>query len=52
MTAFTIEQQEDHRKSFIQECRQKAWGAACNAHWIGKELEKLAAGYEGSNEKT
>jgi hypothetical protein len=42
MTAgFTQAQQKEHRETFIKECRQKAWGAACHANWIGGQLDKL-----------
>jgi hypothetical protein len=46
MPTFTEEQQQLHRQLFIEECRQKAWSAACHAEWIGKGLEKIAAEYE------
>jgi hypothetical protein len=39
---FTKPEQTKHRKAFIEECRQKAWGAACHADWIGKSLDQLA----------
>jgi hypothetical protein len=29
---FTKVQQEKHCQVFIDECRQKAWGAACHAN--------------------
>lgn len=35
-----------HRKSLIQECRQKAWGALCHAEWISKNLDDLLALYQ------
>jgi multidrug resistance efflux pump len=38
--------QKKHRKAFIEECRQKAWGAACHADWISKGLDEVMAGYE------
>ena len=40
---FTKPEQTKHRKAFIDECRQKAWGAACHADWIAKGLEGLTA---------
>ena len=43
---FTEEEQKLHRDLFIEECRQKAWGAACNAEWISKGLDKVMAEYE------
>jgi chromosome segregation ATPase len=43
---FTAEQQKEHRGAFIRECRQKAWGAACNAEWISKKLDDLVAQYQ------
>jgi septal ring factor EnvC (AmiA/AmiB activator) len=42
---FTEEQQKPHRTAFIEECKQKAWGAACNADWISGQLEKMIADY-------
>src|SRR5260221_498127 len=42
---FTPDQQTDHRDAFIRECRQKAWGAACHAEWIGKQMDDLMAQY-------
>ncbi len=43
---FTDDQQKQHREAFIHECRQKAWGAACNAEWIGKQTDELMADYQ------
>jgi|GEM_PF-6837850 len=43
---FTQKQQVDHRVAFIQECRQKAWGARCHADWVGKELDEVLAVYQ------
>jgi len=43
---FTPIQQDKHRKAFIDECRQKAWGAACHAEWIGKQIDGLSSEYE------
>lgn len=42
---FTKPEQQNHRKVFIQECRQKAWSAACHANWIGDQLDKLIEDY-------
>src|SRR5438270_245103 len=39
-------QRTRHREAFIEDCRQKAWGAVCHATWIGKELDKLMAQYQ------
>jgi hypothetical protein len=38
---FTAEQQQRHRAAFIDDCRQKACGAACNANRAGARLDKL-----------
>jgi hypothetical protein len=43
---FTSEQQKNHRKAFIDDCRQKAWSAACHADWIGAQLDNLIKDYE------
>jgi chromosome segregation ATPase len=43
--AFTVEEQKRHRDSFIHDCHQKAWGAACHANWIGTQLDKLIEDY-------
>lgn len=43
---FSTADQKKHRVAFVTECRQKAWGALCNADYIGKELDKLVAAYE------
>jgi hypothetical protein len=45
VSTFTKVQQADHRKSFLQECHQKAWGARCNADFIAKGLDDLTAEY-------
>jgi hypothetical protein len=45
MAIFTDEQQKAHRKAFIEECRQKAWGARCHADHISKQLELLMGEY-------
>src|SRR6266702_5844648 len=42
---FTDVQQAHHRQAFIEECRQKAWGATCHAEWIGKQLDDLMTQY-------
>jgi hypothetical protein len=46
MSTFTAPQQRKCRFEFIEECRQKAWGAACHADWIGKQLDTVMAQYE------
>jgi hypothetical protein len=43
---FTDEQQQAHRAAFINECRQKAWGAACHADFISASLADLLAQHE------
>jgi hypothetical protein len=40
---FTAEQQQRHRATFIDDCRQKHWGAACHANWVGEQFDKLRA---------
>lgn len=42
---FTDKQQTAHRKQFIEDCRQKAWGARCHAEWISKNLDEVMAHY-------
>jgi multidrug resistance efflux pump len=42
---FTKPEQTEHRKAFIEECRQKAWGAACHADWISKGMDEIMASY-------
>ena len=42
---FTELEQNNHRKIFIDECRQKAWSAACHAEWIYKQLDTLLADF-------
>jgi chromosome segregation ATPase len=42
---FSEKQQKEHRETFIHDCRQKAWGAACHANWIGAQLDKLIEDY-------
>jgi hypothetical protein len=32
--------------AFIDECRQKAWGAACHADWISKGVDDIMAHYQ------
>jgi hypothetical protein len=46
MATFTTAQQTKHRKAFIEECRQKAWGARCQADQIGGEVDKLTEHYK------
>jgi chromosome segregation ATPase len=43
---FTDEEQQLHRDLFINECRQKAWGARCHADWVAKGLDTIMAEYE------
>jgi hypothetical protein len=43
---FTKSEQTKHRKAFIDECRQKAWGAACHADWISKGVDDILAHYQ------
>lgn len=45
MATFTSTQQLEHRTQFIEECRQKAWGAACHAEWISKNMDRLHERY-------
>jgi hypothetical protein len=37
--------QEQHRSTFINDCHQKAWSAACHADFIAKQLDELMARY-------
>lgn len=48
---FSEEQQKKHREAFIEECRQKAWGAACHADWISKNLDALMEHYRKLQEQ-
>jgi hypothetical protein len=43
---FTKPQQTAYRRVFIDECRQKAWGAACHADWISKGVDEIMAHYQ------
>jgi len=43
--SWTDAEQDEHRAAFIKECRRKAWGAACEADFIGKQADKLMAEY-------
>lgn len=43
---FTEKQQKEHREKFINECRQKAWGASCHADWVSKGLDTIVAFYQ------
>jgi hypothetical protein len=45
MVTFTNDEKTIHRREFINECRQKAWGAACHAAWISGQLDKLVSDY-------
>jgi len=51
MSTFTQADQSKHRKAFIEECRQKAWGAACHAEWVSKGLDELMAHYQKLQEE-
>lgn len=42
---FTEEEQQGHRAAFVNECRQKAWGALCHADWIAKSLDDVMGHY-------
>jgi hypothetical protein len=46
MSTFTEAQQKEHREAFIHKCRQKASGAACNAEWVGKQLDEMMAQFQ------
>jgi hypothetical protein len=48
---FTDTQQKQHRKAFIEECRQKAWSAACHADFISKGIDDLMAHYQKLQEE-
>ena len=48
---FSKAEQTKHRKAFIEECRQRAWGAACHADWISKSVTSLVADYERLQEQ-
>jgi hypothetical protein len=48
---FTKPEQKKHRAAFIEECRQKAWSAACHADWISKSLDELMAHYQKLKEE-
>jgi hypothetical protein len=43
---FSKEQQQHARKILIEECRQKAWSAACTADHIARQFDRLMAKYE------
>jgi hypothetical protein len=46
MVTFTDDQQKEHREAFIEDCRQKAWSAACHADFVSKSLDDVLAHYE------
>jgi hypothetical protein len=46
MARFTEKQQKAHRQGFIDDCMDKAWGAACHADWISKSLTELVTEYQ------
>lgn len=43
---FSTADQRKHRATFIDECRHKAWGAACHADWISKGVDDIMAHYQ------
>ena len=43
---FSAEQQQGHREALITDCREKAWGAAFSADFIGASLDKVTADYQ------
>jgi hypothetical protein len=45
---FPAEQQQRHRAGLIDDCRQKVWGAACNANRVGAQPDKLIEDYANS----
>jgi len=48
---FSKEQQQHARKLFIEKCRQKARGTACNADFGSKQHDKLMVDYEKLKKK-
>lgn len=46
METFTTKEQTAYRKSFIEECTQKVWGAACHAGWLEKNLNENIGNYQ------
>jgi regulator of replication initiation timing len=51
MSTFGTAQQTKHRKAFIEECRQKAWGATCHSDWISKNVDELLGHYSKLQEE-
>jgi hypothetical protein len=51
MAMFTDKQQKTHREAFIEECRQKAWSAACHADWVSTEIDRVLAHYQKLQEE-
>ena len=43
---FTLDEQKEHRASFIKDARARAWGAICHAEFVSKELDKLGETFE------
>ena len=48
---YTDNQQKEHRAALIEECRQKAWAAACYADRVGKSVDQLVADYKKLQEE-
>lgn len=48
---FTKAEQADARRAFVDECRQKAWAAACHADWIARSLDELMEQYKKLQEQ-
>lgn len=46
MARFSEAQQKVQRHAFIADCMEKAWGAACHAAWMQKNLNELIAHYQ------
>lgn len=51
IVTFSAADQKKHREAFIEECHAKAWGAACHADWISKDLDELLAEYKKLQEQ-
>ena len=51
LMTFSKLRQERHREAFIEDRCQKAWGAACNANYVGVQHDKLMADYEKCKRK-
>jgi transcriptional regulator with PAS, ATPase and Fis domain len=46
MARFNQKEQTEQRKTFIADCMEKAWGAACHASWMEQSLNELIAHYQ------